>query len=391
MRRRCVAAVLLTALFCSFVMAWGSAGSASDPAITLSYLEKIFFPMLSKQVSDRAETVWKPLFDDAVRKLETQSAGVRPTDRAAVVNALAEEYLEKTAGVRYGFAAHLTPIACRKGDVLTGSVGTGFVLHTGDAQVNGPSGAAVVNISTGREMAPGAAVPAGQRLLVADRAGTGLRIVSDTATVTVDGHYSLTPAYQPQYTDLADALYAVKLFLGTPTGYHLERAPSRLEALVMMIRLLGEESAALAYQEGAGPFRDVPDWGRPYVGYAYSRGYTAGTSLEKGLFSPDRSVTPEQYMTFLLRALGYSDRPAGDFAWERALDFAVETSILSAAEAAMVRVPFYRDQVVYLSYYALSARMKGASVTLLTRLIENKAVDAAAASSAMADVDRMRP
>jgi hypothetical protein len=348
--------------------------------------------MLSKQVGDRAAVTWKPLFDDAVQRLETRAVSVRPNvDRAAVVDALAEEYLTKTAGVRYGFAAHLTPVICRRGDVLTGSIGTGFVLQDGDAQVSGPSGAVVVNVSAGREMAPGAAAPAGQRLLVADRTGAGLRIESATATVAVDGHYSLTPAYQPRYADLADALHAMKLFLGTPTGYHLERAPSRLEALVMMIRLLGEESAALAYQEGAGPFRDVPDWGRPYVGYAYSRGYTAGTSLEKGLFSPDRAVTPGQYTTFLLRALGYSDRPDGDFAWERALDFAVETSIFSAAEVALVRVPFYRDQVVYLSYYALSAHMKGAGVTLLTRLVENKAVDASAASSAMAAVNRKRP
>ena len=65
------------------------------------------------------------------------------------------------------------------------------------------------------------------------------------------------------------------LFLGTDHGYELDRAATRVEGVVMLIRMLGEEEAALAYT-GAQPFRDVPEWASKYVAYAYGMGYTKG-------------------------------------------------------------------------------------------------------------------
>ena len=54
----------------------------------------------------------------------------------------------------------------------------------------------------------------------------------------------------------ADALAALGLFRGTENGYELDRAPTRAEALVMLIRLLGREEEALAY-DGDCPLADV--------------------------------------------------------------------------------------------------------------------------------------
>ena len=73
---------------------------------------------------------------------------------------------------------------------------------------------------------------------------------------------------------MAASLKTLTLFRGSDTGYgegfDLQRPPTRMEALIMLIRLLGEESEALsctAYQ----PFTDVPDWALPYAAYAYSK------------------------------------------------------------------------------------------------------------------------
>lgn len=56
------------------------------------------------------------------------------------------------------------------------------------------------------------------------------------------------------------------LFQGSGTaygsGYDLERVPTRIEGLVLFLRLIGEEKAALAYG-GENPFTDVPAWGGP--------------------------------------------------------------------------------------------------------------------------------
>jgi len=207
--------------------------------------------------------------------------------------------------------------------------------------------------------------------------------------VAVDGGYKLIPAYTPSYIDLADALNRMKLFLGTPSGYNLDRSATRLESLVMMLRLFGEEKAALAYT-GGSPFTDLPEWGKPYVAYAYNKGYTKGTSETK--FTPNTAITPEQYMTFVLRALGYSDVSGGDFIWNRSLDYVNEIRLFSTAEINLIRNPFYRDQMVYLSYYALSGRIKGGSGgTLLDRLTGSGAVSADTARDAMARVTRTRP
>ena len=79
----------------------------------------------------------------------------------------------------------------------------------------------------------------------------------------------------------AQLLYNLGLFRGTGTDaggapiFDLDRAPTRAEAVTMLVRLLGAEQTALS---GAWsmPFTDVADWARPYVGYAYSKGLTKG-------------------------------------------------------------------------------------------------------------------
>jgi len=107
--------------------------------------------------------------------------------------------------------------------------------------------------------------------------------------------------------DAANSLYSLGLFQGTGINtdgtpiYDLDRAPTRHEAVTMLVRLLGKESEALS-GTWSTPFTDVADWAKPYVGYANN--LTTGTS--ETTFSGNNTVTATQYITFVLRALGYS-------------------------------------------------------------------------------------
>ncbi|MBR2482059.1 MAG: S-layer homology domain-containing protein, partial [Oscillospiraceae bacterium] len=89
--------------------------------------------------------------------------------------------------------------------------------------------------------------------------------------------------YEPQFTDEAEILYDLGLFRGTGTNadgspdFALEKPATRMQGLIMLIRLLGEEEEALAY-EGPCPFTDVSGNSAKYAAYAYSKGYTSGTS-----------------------------------------------------------------------------------------------------------------
>ena len=83
-------------------------------------------------------------------------------------------------------------------------------------------------------------------------------------------------------------------------------------------------------------------------------------------------------MTFLLRALGYTDTGASpDFTWQTALSKAAEFGVLTQGEAQYFggSASFLRAQVAYLSYFALDARMADGSATLAERLIASGALD----------------
>lgn len=174
-------------------------------------------------------------------------------------------------------------------------------------------------------------------------------------------------------TQRADALHELGLFNGTGTNadgspiYDLDKVPTRAEAITMLVRLLGKESEAKANAWDT-PFTDVAEWAKPYVGYAYNNGLTSGTSA--ATFSGSNPVNETQYLTFILRALGYDDK-AGDFQWDKAKDLSDTIGITGPGTSASV---FNRGGIVSISYNALSAKLKDGSKTLIKSLYESKAV-----------------
>ena len=175
-------------------------------------------------------------------------------------------------------------------------------------------------------------------------------------------------AFASDFDHCADALNEMGLFQGTSTGYDLDRAPTRAEASAMLVRLLGQEEAAqeLTY---TAPFTDVLDWAKPYVQYLYENGLANGKS--DTIYGASDPCTAQQYATFLMRALGYSDAD-GDFTYAEALDFATEKGVVNAFNCDATN--FLRDDVVAMSYTALSVAPKSGEVDLLTKLVNDGAI-----------------
>ncbi len=74
-------------------------------------------------------------------------------------------------------------------------------------------------------------------------------------------------AYAADFTDCASRLESMKLFQGTANhDYALDRAPTRAEAAVMLVRLLGKETEAQSLSYSA-PFTDLDHWPKPYEQY----------------------------------------------------------------------------------------------------------------------------
>ncbi len=174
-------------------------------------------------------------------------------------------------------------------------------------------------------------------------------------------------AFAANYTNCADSLHEMGLFQGTQNGYDLDRTPTRAEAAVMLVRLLGKEADAKALTYTA-PFTDLKGWEKPYVQYLYENGLANGTSATT--FNPTGKCTAQMYATFLLRALGYSD--SADFTYANALDTAREQGIYDTG--VINTQNFLRDDVAAASYTALSVSPKDSEGTLLDQLVSENAV-----------------
>ena len=174
-------------------------------------------------------------------------------------------------------------------------------------------------------------------------------------------------AFAANYTNCADSLHEMGLFQGTQNGYDLDRTPTRAEAAVMLVRLLGKEDEAKALTYTA-PFTDLKGWEKPYVQYLYSNGLANGTN--RTTFNPTGKCTAQMYATFLLRALGYSD--TADFSYANAIETAREQGIY---DTGIINVQnFLRDDAAAASYTVLSVSPKNSEGTLLDQLVSENAI-----------------
>lgn len=181
-------------------------------------------------------------------------------------------------------------------------------------------------------------------------------------------------AFAANYTNCADSLHEMGLFQGTQNGYDLDRTPTRAEAAVMLVRLLGKEAEAKALTYTA-PFTDLKGWEKPYVQYLYSNDLANGTN--RTTFNPTGKCTAQMYAVFLLRALGYSD--TADFSYANAIETAREQGIY---DTGIINVQnFLRDDAAAASYTALSVSPKNSEGTLLDQLVGENAITEADAKS----------
>jgi len=339
-KRNILFCIPLALLLC--VLALAAGGSADDPLISRDYLEGAYRDELNKQI-------------DA--SLDASDAALLEAARTEWSHALAAAEVSALAKTRVEF----TEVRLKRGDILSGLTGLQIVPIAGELTLSFDSGA-VVDVTTGEEVPSGTVLTSGHRYLVAENTIALVLVSGKTALLNYCGTYHFTYSDTPDYNAMAAALKSLSLFKGSDyafgSGYELEAVPTRIQALIMLIRLLGEEQAALACTS-AHPFNDVPAWCEPYVAYAYEKGYSNGVGDDQ--FGTTMESSAAQYTEFILRALGYSSTATTEIndAPERALTHGV----ITAGECAALKDGnFLRADVVYLSYYALAARRPGGEV-----------------------------
>jgi len=124
-----------------------------------------------------------------------------------------------------------------------------------------------------------------------------------TQMFNINEHYARTEKPIEKQTVLVKEMAEKGLVKGENGDFELYRCPTRLEALVMLLRAKGLEEAALSYESNM-IFTDVPTghWGEKYVNYAYNEGITKGVG--NNMFDPDTNINMNHFLTMILRNNG---------------------------------------------------------------------------------------
>ena len=198
-------------------------------------------------------------------------------------------------------------------------------------------------------------------------------------------------AADAEATQAAQTLYELGLFRGTGTNpdgtpiFDLDKTPTRDQAVIMLVRLLGKGQEAL---NGTWtlPFTDVPksSYAYPYIGYAYANGLTNGTT--PSTYSGSQLIRANQYITFVLRALGYVS--GEDFQYPTAWEFSDRIGLTDGRYHAAAGA-FLRSDIARISERALSTNLKGSNVMLLRKLYNQKSAAAWAATAKTKQVSEL--
>lgn len=344
------ATVLLAAALCLSVALAAGAG-ADDPLVSLSYLTNTFTAAVEAAAGTQMDTSDEVLRQDMQLQLSDLTS--------AVLTATGQDISEA--------AQELT---LNQGDGVSGSCGLLAVPLAGEITLSITAGT-VIDASTGAEVSSGTTLTANHRYLVAENSNAVFIAATPTAILSCQGSYAVRrDASSIDYFGIARALRSLDLFRGTGSGigegFDLHLAPTRAEALVVFIRILSEEDAALACTD-SHPFTDVPAWLDRYVAWAYARSYTNGVAPDR--FGTQQAVTAVEFEEFLLRALGYSTAGIDDY--RTSLERAVVCGVLTDAECrALKDGTFLRAHVAYLCYYTLDAQIAKSDFTLGQYLVQ---------------------
>lgn len=162
------------------VAAAGTAGSSSDPLVTLSYLNEKFLPELMTRVDEKlaART------DTASKELRAQVD--------ADIKQLEEKYGSQTSGegASAGTADSFVVVTMTNGQVLYGAIGCEVMLRVGTASVVSPSSPGLIDSTGGTTLDNGAGLTKNHlyMMTISDR---GVKATAATTKLLVRGTYEV--------------------------------------------------------------------------------------------------------------------------------------------------------------------------------------------------------
>lgn len=307
--RRFLGLILAVLLLCS-TTAYATGGTASDPLVSLDYLNHTYQNDLIKQVADQVERAVSLSYQRAVSQLE--------------------------AG---GGVSNVASKRCSRGDQITLSQGSVVILTAGTAQ-GSAIGGVFIDATTGTE-AMELSLKEGHRYLVSEGATATIMVRSDAAAFFWEGE-SVVQASGEKATHFTDLLstewyytsacyaYVQGLFTGVSSTTFAPHSPvTRAMMATVLYRMADQPETS-----GNSSFTDVPQgqWYSDSVAWAEENGVANGVG--DGQFNPDGKLTREQ-MAVMLRNYASRYLQADVSASDNLNQFADKETVSDWAKEAM--------------------------------------------------------
>lgn len=176
----------------------------------------------------------------------------------------------------------------------------------------------------------------------------------------------------------AKKLNQMGLLLNITEG-ELNQELMRVFGITMVLKALGYKDEDTLSKVKDNPFTDMNEfsWAKGFAAIAYENKITDGVSLnpKEKRFAPKEQLTKKQFLTFMLRVLGYE--PAS--AWANTEKLAKEAGIL--VDGSEIDKNFTKDDAARIMFAAMGAKLVGAEGRLVDRLISKGKVTKANATA----------
>lgn len=150
------------------------------------------------------------------------------------------------------------------------------------------------------------------------------------------------------------------------TETYLSKATTRVQGVILTLRLLGKEKEALSY-DGSNTFSDASSIGasiRPVLSYLKDHPELGWAGTGGNRFSPNEPITAQQVYKVMLESLGY--RTGTDFEYADTLSFAAGKGLSRSANAN----PFTNRDLAAALMETLQAAPKGGTAPLADTLVK---------------------
>ena len=271
----------------------GTAGTASDPLISRSYLTDTYIPAVMAETKTKLDTAFGSVSDTSLAKLDETFQDI--LFRFGVYPDYEFTQQQKNVSVPSGKGMHLLS-------------GASFTLTSGSAILSVKKGA-VINLSAGTVAPALSAVTPNQRYFCTDDTSAVFSAASNMEC-QVDGYYKTAEGLSTEpmnFTDVTEGqwfynavffVYMNNLFKGTSQTAFSPHIPTTRGMFVTVLhRMAGEPAVSSSH----GGFSDVVTGAYCYDAVIWANANNIVNGVGDGTFRPNDAITREQMAAIMYR------------------------------------------------------------------------------------------